>query len=188
LDGLVHLVSSRPIGDSSSRVVSNSISTSSTGGVHFFVQRNRPFTTEGAIPFQIEKLNIGEAMMDISMGVFTASRSGVNHFAFSGMMKFGGGRLLVLLCRNMNETIAVANGDISSDTTYMSPMISFTAMVQLKKNVRIDLFKTNGIGILYDSHYYPYTSYTGSLLMDLRIITWNVNILKYEPSFVQAPQ
>jgi len=133
---------------------------SADAGVHFFVQRNRPWSTEGAIPFQIEKLNIGGAI-DASTGIFTAPQDGVYRFAFSGMMKSGMGRLYVLLRRNMNETIAVAHGFVGANSI-ISPMISFTATVSLKKDDRIDLYKTNDNGVLYDSFYYSYTSYTGS--------------------------
>ena len=139
---------------------------SSDSGVHFFVQRDRPTqaNTEGVIPFQIEKLNIGGAI-NTSTGIFTVPKNGVYHFSFSGMMKLGMGKIYVLLRRNMNETIAVAHGDVGANTT-ISPMISFTATVQLKKNEFISLYKLNNSGILYDSPYFSYTSYTGSLLMD----------------------
>jgi len=63
-------------------------SSADDAGVHFFVQRNRPWSNEGAIPFQIEKLNIGGAI-DVSTGIFTAPQDGVYHFSFSGMMKSG---------------------------------------------------------------------------------------------------
>ena len=80
------------------------------------------------------------------------------------MMKPGMGKLLVLLRRNMNETIAVAHGDVGTDTTNIASMISFTATVQLQKKDIVNLYKASDSRILYDSHYYSYTSYTGSLL------------------------
>ena len=69
---------------------------SSGGGVHFFVQRDRATqaNTEGVIPFQIEKLNIGGAI-NTSTGIFTVPKNGVYHFSFSGMMKLGMGKLYV---------------------------------------------------------------------------------------------
>ena len=141
-------------------------SLSSCSGVHFFVQRNSPTSTkEGSISFHIQKLNIGGAIK-ISTGIFTVPINGVYHFAFSGMMKLGMGKLYVLLRRNINETIAVAHGDVGANTT-ISPMISFTATVRLQKNELIVLYKSNdggSDGILYDSPYHSYTSFTGSLL------------------------
>ena len=57
----------------------------------------------------------------------------------------------------MNETIAVAHGDGGANNSIFSPMISFTGKVQFQKNDRIDPFKTNDNGVLYDSFYYSYT-------------------------------
>ena len=68
------------------------------------------------------------------------------------MMKVGvgmGNKLYVLLRRNMNETIAVAHSDVGANTI-ISPTLSFTATVRLLKGDRIDLYKTNHNGILFD--------------------------------------
>jgi hypothetical protein len=56
--------------------------------VYFYVQRNSAFnTTNVSIPFQISKLNIGNAM-DLSTGTFTAPVPGTYFFSFTGHAQF----------------------------------------------------------------------------------------------------
>ena len=59
----------------------------------------------------------------------------------------------------------MGHGDVGAYVT-ISPIISFTATGDSKKDDRVDLYKAKNNGVLYNSHYYPYKSYTGSLLMD----------------------
>jgi hypothetical protein len=52
---------------------------------YFYVQKTGPFSTFGvAIPFDLERLNIGGAM-NIKTGKFSAPRKGVYFFTFSGV-------------------------------------------------------------------------------------------------------
>jgi len=56
-----------------------------TKSVHFFVQRSNAFTLNNvAIPFEIERLNMGGAM-NLVTGVFTVPLDGIYHFEFSAM-------------------------------------------------------------------------------------------------------
>ena len=56
--------------------------------VYFYVQRNSLFNTANvSIPFQVSKLNIGNAM-DLSTGKFTALVPGTYFFSFTGHAQF----------------------------------------------------------------------------------------------------
>ena len=53
-----------------------------SSGVYFYVGRNSPYpTTKTAIPYEVERLNIGGAM-NLASGVFTAPVSGRYQFNF----------------------------------------------------------------------------------------------------------
>jgi hypothetical protein len=56
--------------------------------VYFYVQRNSPFNTINVpIPFQVSRLNIGNAM-NLSTGKFTAPVQGTYFFSFTGHATF----------------------------------------------------------------------------------------------------
>jgi len=135
---------------------------SSTSAVHFHVQRKTPWKTKGVVPFEIEQLNVGGAM-DWSSGSFTTPKSGIYHFALSGIKDSDSGDTYVNLLRKFgdkSEIMAVAYADNSS--TWGS--LGFTATVRIKKGdiIALSIHK----GALYDSSYHSYTSFTGSLLME----------------------
>ena len=52
-----------------------------------------------AIPFDIEVINIGNAM-DITSGVFTAPKNGIYFFSLSGLANMNNGLFYVTLAKN----------------------------------------------------------------------------------------
>jgi hypothetical protein len=55
--------------------------------VHFYVQRNSPFYTNGTpIPFNLARVNEGNAM-DLTSGKFKAPRPGIYFFSFTGVAR-----------------------------------------------------------------------------------------------------
>ena len=73
--------------------------------VYFYVQRDQPYTLRGTtIPFNIELLNVGGGM-NISSGIFTAPKSGIYFFSFTGIKNRPGTDLPVYLYHNSNRVI-----------------------------------------------------------------------------------
>ena len=59
-----------------------------SASVHFYVQRNSNFDTIGTpIPFALEVVNNGDAM-NLTSGIFTAPRTGIYFFSFTGLAEF----------------------------------------------------------------------------------------------------
>ena len=68
--------------------------------VIFYVQKSQSFSAQQtAIPFDIEVINIGNAM-DITSGVFTAPKNGIYFFSLSGLANMNNGLFYVTLAKN----------------------------------------------------------------------------------------
>jgi C1q domain len=77
--------------------------------VYFHVQRNSTYDIAGVtIPFQIERLNVGRGI-NISSGIFTAPKSGIYFFSFTGIKDSSTNWLNVRLFHNSNY-ISEAHG------------------------------------------------------------------------------
>ena len=123
-----------------------------SSGVYFYVGRNSPYpTTKTAIPYEVERLNIGGAM-NLASGVFTAPVSGRYQFNFVALAL---DETRVQLRLN-GVRIAQGFGKSTFDT------VAITSTFGLKKNDRIDTYLFTGGGI-HDGPY-PYTQFTGILL------------------------
>jgi len=131
-----------------------------TQTVKFYVQRNTSFSTRFAvIPFELERLNEGEAM-DLSSGVFTAPVSGLYHFEFAGLKDRTAYYLGISLQVNgVNVAAAVTNQYV----TGTRDSISMTASLRLKTNDKVNLYNGEfGDGVLYDDEGHV-THFTGWL-------------------------
>lgn len=124
--------------------------------VYFYVQRHSPFFDAGSVvPFQIERLNMGSAM-NLSSGVFTAPKSGVYIFTFSGLKSSSPAASIVQLQHN---GVIVGSSWAPGLPSYFSMTLSST--LELKEGDEIQLLLLKGQ--LHDdgSHY---THFTGKLL------------------------
>ena len=127
--------------------------------VYYHVQRNSTYSITGTkIPFQIERLNVGGGM-NIFSGIFTAPKSGIYFFSFSGLKDFpaSAGVIVVLYLNSIPITNALGfalNG-------YFTATLSST--LGLKSGDQISLRLESGQ--LYDSTA-SYTNFNGIMLQE----------------------
>lgn len=130
-----------------------------TKNVHFYVQRNTSFSTSNAvIPFELVRLNEGEAMNLVS-GIFTAPVTGIYHFEFNSV-KDGSSDYLDIFLQVNGENVGFAFTE-DLNRTKAAFVISLTTSLRLKVDDSVNLYKRN-IGML-DSDYH-YTHFTGWLV------------------------
>ena len=132
-----------------------------TSPVHFYVQRNRIYSTAySVIPWELARLNIGNAM-DLSSGVFTAPKTGVYHFHFSGHSVLSNYFQITLQLNGMRMGYAISDSRITSnadaDAEYHPG--SLHSRLKLKKGDQIDLWLH--FGALYDdgNHFSHFTGW-----------------------------
>jgi C1q-related factor len=127
--------------------------------VYFHVQRNSSYLITGTkIPFDIERLNVGGGM-NITSGIFTAPKSGIYFFSFTGV-KYpqSNVNLDVDLYQNSNQ-IARATG--LNVVGYGPATLSST--LSLKSGDRISLQLTSAQ--LY-SDWFGHINFNGILLQE----------------------
>ena len=138
--------------------------------VHFYVQRNFPFSSSGnTIPFQVERLNIGGAM-NLSSGVFTVPKAGIYEFSFIGKgigsetdtnFRHAGHAAVYL---NLNDVCIGVASSVIYDAARAYLTISLHATLNLKVGDRISLsLDSEFSNKLHDDTTYN-TQFSGSLL------------------------
>jgi C1q-related factor len=126
--------------------------------VYFHVQRNEQYILNGTtIPFQIERLKVGGGM-NITSGIFTAPKSGIYFFSFSGISTSPADWLDIDLYHNSN-LIARAYGPNAAGlfTAALSSTLS------LKSGDQISLRLNHGQ--LFDNSAH-HTNFNGMLLQE----------------------
>ncbi|XP_057377829.1 uncharacterized protein LOC130699601 [Daphnia carinata] len=135
---------------------------------YFSVQKNQLFRTPGvAIPFEIEKVNIGNSM-NLKTGIFTAPRDGIYFFSFNGLVSSlpnvnESGHLGVSLF--LNAIQVTKSYQYEDNVTMLSDRpLTLQTTLKLKANDRvwlqIGLGPTNS---LFDD-YNGYVRFTGFML------------------------
>ena len=124
--------------------------------VYFYVQRYSNFVYSNvAIPFDLERLNVGGGM-NLTSGIFTTPRPGTYFFTFSGI---SGNQDPLYIGLHVNGS-NIGTGYSSSFTG------TFTLQSTLHLNAgdQVSMQITYGSGILYDGSHY--THFTGWLLQE----------------------
>jgi C1q domain len=125
--------------------------------VYFYVQRTSNYVTNGTIPFQTERLNVGGGMR-ISSGIFTAPKSGIYFFSFNGIKTSTANELAVDLYHNSNPITRALGTAVSGTFT-----ATLSSTLSLRSGDQISLRLIGGE--LYDSSAH-YTNFVGMLLQE----------------------
>ena len=129
--------------------------------VHFYVQRNSSFSTTGNVPWQLARLNEGEAM-NMNSGVFTAPVSGIYYFDFSFVKDISDKDLWVGLDIN-DRSVAVSKTSIKNEHA----TASLSSSLRLKANDKVAVWLYTGT--IHDESYYHHSHFSGWLVEDLSI-------------------
>jgi len=131
--------------------------------VQFYVQRNTGWSTLNTpIPFQVERLNVGNAM-NIETGIFKAPKAGTYSFAFKHMKTNAALSTYSFLRLNGNNIGINWAGDTLN---YLSG--SMIATLKLKVGDEITLVLTDGA--LFDNGVQYHTQFSGILLEEDLVI------------------
>ena len=123
--------------------------------VYFFVAKNTPFRQTGqAIPFEIERLNVGVAFK-LASDIFTAPQPGTYFFSFSGLQDDRASDGVVKLLLN-GELFGTA-----FEYNYKFMTITQRAAVELKTGDQIKVVLDSGA---LHANSYLFTHFTGWLI------------------------
>ena len=139
--------------------------------VHFYAQRNSPFTTtKTPIPFQLTRWNEGNAM-DLQTGIFTAPRPGVYFFSFTGLAQFqasSSSRVYLAVGLYLNGGL-IGRGYVTESKTvaYQWSPLTLQSTLDLKKSdqVWMEISRMSPGVSLFDNHLH-YTHFTGFMLQE----------------------
>jgi C1q-related factor len=127
--------------------------------VYFHVQRSSTYSSVGTtIPFQIERLNVGGGM-NLASGIFTAPKSGIYFFSFTGLKQYDNVYAAVDLYHNSNHITTAAGTAVNGHLTE-----TLSSTLSLKSGDQISLRLT--YGQLHDNSDH-YTNFNGLLLQEL---------------------
>jgi hypothetical protein len=137
---------------------------------YFYVQKDAEFNKINTpIPFEIPKLNIGNAM-DLSSGKFTAPRAGIYYFSFTGLVSFPvtGSTETYLGVELILNDEAVALGTVDEANTIDSQLTPFTfhSTLDLKSGdiIWLQIKHLTSGAYLYDTLDWQSTHFTGWIL------------------------
>ncbi len=131
--------------------------------VHFYVQRNSPFSTYGTpIKFDLARVNEGNAM-NLTSGIFTAPATGIYFFSFTGVAKFPASSSLVYLGVYLYlNGDRIGTGYVSESNTVANQRSPLTLQSTLNLNSNDQLW-VEILANLYDNSDH-FTHFTGFML------------------------
>jgi len=130
--------------------------------VQFFVQRRSSFATLNTpIPFEVERLSVGQAM-NLASGIFIAPKSGFYHFVFCGNKQASTTSVVVFLRVNGNN-VAIAHSSAQNE------FVTIVLQSTLKLNIGDEISLVITSGSLNDSGN-QHTQFSGFLLEEDLII------------------
>lgn len=135
--------------------------------VSFYVQRDRPRSTMGKLPFDLTILNNGGGM-DAGSGIFTAPRNGTYSFAFSGLVVHPTSSSVSLLrfALMLNDSkVGYILDQTQGEVTFHTVSLSSVLELKVGDRVWINLVESYSGAYLYDSNE-QYTHFTGHLLQE----------------------
>jgi hypothetical protein len=140
--------------------------------VHFHVQRNFEFNTKSTpIPFDLAVLNEGNGM-NLTSGIFTAPRTGIYFFSFTGVARFPASTSFVDLNVGLYlNGVRIGTGraeDANTVDIQWSPLSTLQSTMNLKKGDKIWVEITSmssGAGLVDDGDDH-YTYFTGFMLKE----------------------
>jgi hypothetical protein len=137
--------------------------------VHFYVQRNFYFKKIGSpIPFDLAVVNEGNAM-NLTSGIFTASRPGIYFLSFTGLAQFQASSSVVYLSVGLylnGSGIGACYVQESNTVAYRSSPLTLQSTLNLKKDDQVwvaIIQRSTGI-YLHDTSNYHHTHFTGFML------------------------
>lgn len=108
--------------------------------VYFYVQRNSTFNATGTpIPFEIAVVNEGNAM-NLTSGVFTAPRSGIYFFSFTGQINFPASSSVVELYIRIylnGGPINIGEIEETNTVTDQNTQVSIESTLNLKEDDQV---------------------------------------------------
>ena len=129
--------------------------------VYFYVQRNEPYNISGTIPFQNERLNVGRGM-NITSGIFTAPKSGIYFFSFSGVKDVPANALFIDLYRISDYVTYITSAIGANVAGLITATLSLTLSLKSGDQISLRLYS----GQLYDDNVAHYTNFIGMLLQE----------------------
>lgn len=130
-----------------------------TSPVYFHVRRQSTFNANATMPFQIEMLNIGNAM-NMTSGAFTAPKAGLYHFTYSGVTTGKAEANWVYLQLNGGTTKASTHGTRNLGWF----VLSLEAPLKLQAGDRVSLLHYGTGGGLVDAGGHQFNGFSGELI------------------------
>ncbi|XP_046451009.1 contactin-associated protein-like 4 [Daphnia pulex] len=137
---------------------------------YFYVQKTSNFdATNTPIPFEISKLNVGNAM-NLASGKFTAPRAGTYYFSFSGLVSFPvtGSSEVYLGVELLLNGAAVGLGTTDEANTINSQLTPISLHSTLRLNsgdqIWLQINEISPQAYLYDKANWQSTHFTGWIL------------------------